>query len=64
MDPLLFILDTSELFELWREDYMTMEMTPIYWQSFASQQTDQLLLPPLTGTWQGFRGGAINGAWY
>ena len=25
-----------------------------YWQLFANQQTDLLLLPPLTGAWQGF----------
>ena len=28
-------------------------MTPHYWQLFTSQQRDLLLLPPLTGTWQG-----------
>ena len=39
-------------------------MTPQNWQLFGSQQTDLLLLPPLTGTWLGFRSGAITGAWY
>ena len=34
------------------------------WQLFASQQTDLLLLPPLTGTWLGFRSSAITDAWY
>ena len=29
-----------------RTDYMPMLMTPYYWQLFASQQTDLLLLPP------------------
>ena len=31
---------------------------------FTSQQTDLLLLPLLTGIWQGFRSGAITDAWY
>ena len=35
-------------------------MTPHYWQLFASQQTDLLLLPPFTGTWIRFRSGAIT----
>ena len=39
----------------WTTDYMPMLMTPHYWQLFANQQTDLLLLPPLTGTWLGFR---------
>ena len=45
-----------------RTDYMPMQMTPHYWQLLSSQQTDLLLLPPLTGTWLGFRSGAIIGA--
>ena len=46
----------------WRTDYMHMMMTPRYWQLFASQQTDLLLLPPLTGTWpsQGLGGLLLN----
>ena len=32
-----------------RTDYLIRQMSPHYWQLFASQQTDQLLLPPLTG---------------
>ena len=48
----------------WRTDYMPMLMTPHYWQLFASQQRDLLLLPPLTGIWLPFRSGAITGAWY
>ena len=39
---------------------MPMQMNPHYWQLFASQQTDLLLLPPLTGTWLEFRSGAIT----
>ena len=39
----------------WRTDYTPMLMTPHYWQLFASQQTDLLLQPLLTGTWLGFR---------
>ena len=51
---------------------MAMLMTPaddietsvagLDWQLFASQQTDLLLLPPLTGTWLGFMSGKITGA--
>ena len=54
---LLFIIYTSEMFELVRTDYLP--TTPHYWQLFASQQAD-LLLPLLTGTWLGFRSGAIT----
>ena len=43
-------------------DYLPMQMTPHYWQLFASQQTDLLLLFPLTGTWLGFRSCEITGA--
>ena len=45
-----------------RTDYLPMQMTPHYWHLFASQQTDLLLLPALTGTWLGFRSCAITGA--
>ena len=65
LGPLLFILYTSEMFERgwWRTDnIMLMLMTSHYWQFFTSQQTDLLLLPPLAGTWLGFRNGAINSA--
>ena len=63
LGPLLFILYSSEMFKL-RTDYLRMQMTPHYWQLFASQQTDLLLLSSLTGTWLGFRSGAITGALY
>ena len=63
LGPLLFILYTSEMFELVEDRLFTFtQMTPHYWQLFASQQTDLLLLPSLTGTWLGFRSGAITGA--
>ena len=61
LGPLLFILYTSEMFELVADD-LPMQMTPHYWQLFANQQTDMLLLSPLTGTWLGFGSGAITGA--
>ena len=61
LGPFLFILYTSEMSWL-RTDYLPIQMTPHCWQLFASQQTDLLLLPPLTGTWLGFRSGAITGA--
>ena len=44
--------------------YLPMLTTPHYWQLFASQQTDLLLLPPLIGSLLKFRSGAITGAWY
>ena len=37
---------------------------PHYWQFFTSQQTALRLMPHLTGTWLGFRSGAITGALY
>ena len=42
LGPLLFILDTSEMFELVENiaDHLPMRMTPHYWQLLASQQTD------------------------
>ena len=65
LDPLLFILYASEMFELFGEQtIMSMLMTPLYLQLFASQQADLLLLPPLTETWLEFRIGAITGASY
>ena len=64
LGPLLFILFTSEMFGWWRTDYLPMLMSPHHLQLFASQQTDLLLLHPLTRTWLGFRSGAITGAWY
>ena len=62
LGPLLFIPYTSEMFELVENSVMPMLKTPHYWHLFASQQTDLLLLPPLTGTWLGFRSGAITSA--
>ena len=48
----------------WRIDYVPMQMmTPQYWQLFASQQADLLLLPSLTETWLGFRSGEITDAY-
>ena len=64
LGPLLFILYTSEMFELVENRQYAMLTIPHYWQLFASQQIDMLLLPPLTGTWLRFRSGAINGAGY
>ena len=62
LGPVLFILYTSAMFELNGKQYMPMLMTPHYLQLFASQQTELLLLPPLTRTCLGFRGGEITGA--
>ena len=39
-----------------------MQMTPHYWQLYASQQTDQLLLPSLRGSWR-FARGKIGIVW-
>ena len=64
LGPLLFILFTSEMFDLVEDRLYAYadDSTLLYWQLFASQPTDLLLLPPLTGTWLGFRSGAITGA--
>ena len=62
LGPLLFTLYTSEMFDLVENRLLPMQMTPLYWQLFASKQTDLLLLPPLTGTCLGFRSDAIIGA--
>ena len=62
LGPLLFILHTSKCSSCLRTDYLPMQMTPHYRQLFVSQQTDMLLLSPLTGTWLGFRSGAITSA--
>ena len=45
LGPLLFIVYASEMLSSLRTDYLPMQMTPHYWQLFASQQTDLLLLP-------------------
>ena len=45
-----------------RTDYLPMQMTPQYWQLFASQQTDLQLQTPLTEAWLEFRSGEITGA--
>ena len=62
LGPLLFVLYTNEMFQLVKNILFAMQMTPHYWQLFASQQSDLLLLPPLTGTWLGFRSREITGA--
>ena len=48
----------------WRTDYMIMQMTPHYWQLFASQRTDLLFQPLSTGTWLEFKNSSITGARY
>ena len=62
LGSLLFMLYTSEMFELvenrlyaYAEDFTLLIL-------FAGLPTDQLLLPPLKGTWLGFRSGVITGA--
>ena len=60
LGPLLFILYTSEFFEL--VDNLPMQMTQHYRQLLTSQQTDMLLKPPLTGTWLEFSLGTITSA--
>ena len=61
LGPLLFILYTSEMFELvenrlyaYADDYTLLAVV-------RNEQTDLLFLPPLIGTWLGFRSGAITG---
>ena len=53
-----------ECLSCWRTEYTPLVMTPHYWQLFASQPTDLLLLPPVTRTWLRFMSGAITGARY
>ena len=60
LGPLLFIIYTSEMFELVENRLLPMQMTPHCWQLFASQQTDLPLLPPLTGTRLGFKSGGVS----
>ena len=60
----IFFNMLSKCLTLLRTDYLPIQMPPRYWQLFAFQQTDLLLLHPLTETWLGFRNGAITGAWY
>ena len=60
LGPLLFILYTSEMFELVENRLFAYADDSTLLAVFASQQTDLLLLPPLTGTWLGFRSGAIT----
>ena len=56
LGPLLFSLYDSQMIELVENRlYTCLCWWPHYWQLFASQQTDLLLLPPLAGTWLGFR---------
>ena len=64
LGPLLFILYTTVMFELVENRLYAYSVTPHHWQLFTSQQTDLLLVPHLTGTWFGFRSGAITGARY
>ena len=52
----------AKCFNWLRTEYLPTQMTRHYWQLFTSQQTDLLLLPPLTGTLLGFKSGAIIGA--
>ena len=61
LGPLQLVLYISEIFELVENRLYANADDSTYWQSFASQQTDLLLLPPLTGTWLGFRSRALTG---
>ena len=64
LGPLLFFLYTSEMFELVEYRLYAYADDSTLLAVFASQQTDLLLLPPLTGTWLEFMSGAITGARY
>ena len=61
LDPLLFILHISEMVELAENRLYAYADDSTLLAVVVQQQTDLLLLPPLTGTWQGFRSGAITG---
>ena len=62
LGPLLLSYIPVKSLSWFRTDYMSMQTTPYFWQLFASQQTDLLLLPPLTGSLVRFRSGAVAGA--
>ena len=65
LGPLLFVLYTSEILELVENRlFVYADNSTLPWQLFASQQTNLLLLPPLTGTLLGFGSGTITGARY
>ena len=58
LGPLLFVLYTSEIFELVENRLYAYADDSTFLAVVRSQQTDLLLLPPLTGTCQGLRSGA------
>ena len=64
LGPLLFILYTSRMFELFENRLFAFadDSTPTGSYSQASRQTCCCCLP-LTGTWLGFRSGAIAIRW-
>ena len=59
LGPLLFALYASEMVELVENRLSAYADDSIVLELSASQQTDPILMPPLTGTWLGFRSGAI-----
>ena len=62
LGPLLFILYTSEISELVENKLFAYADDSTLLAVVRSQQTALLLPPPVTGTWLGFRSGAITSA--
>ena len=62
LGSVLFILYTSDMFGWVASRLYVYADDSTYMHLSASQQTDLLVLLPLTGTWLGFRSGAIIGA--
>ena len=61
LGPLLFILYSSEMFELVENRLFAYAYDSTLLAVVRKTPADPLLLPPLTGTWQGFRSGTIDG---
>ena len=62
LGPLLFILYTSEMFELVKNRLYALADDSTFLAVVHNQHTDLLLLPSLVGTWLGFSSDAFTGA--
>ena len=62
LDPLLFILYTSEMFVLVENGLYTYADDSTLLAVVCKPADRPLLLPPLTGTWLELRSGTITGA--
>ena len=62
LGPLLLILDTSEMSELLENRVYAKADDPTLVAVVRKPSTKSAIALPLTGTWLGFRSGAITGA--